>query len=163
MSCLKAIDNFIWKNLDELTEFEHCKPAPFISHYILMVIRVTISLGLLAFSIAIFIISDWGSIKYFSEWAVYAATVCYGLMAYVQIKTQKKVEDFALDVEKYRRDSWIQDDLENEVNTSNLLISTGWKWIIFFYQMCLTSCLLASAVFWITYAVDWSNDPNFES
>ena len=151
-NCCRAVSDFIWKNLEELTEFEHCKPAPFVSHRFLMFLRIFVSLCLLALSITIIIVTNFDSLKYFSEWALYAATILYAVMAYVQVKTQQSIEDFTLDVTREKRDSWIQDDLEREVETRNIIESTGWKWIIFFYQMCFVCCLLASTVFWVTFA-----------
>ncbi len=82
------MNDFIWKNLEELTEFEHCKPAPFVSHRFLMFLRIFVSLCLLALSITIIIVTNFDSLKYFSEWALYAATILYAVMAYVQVKTQ---------------------------------------------------------------------------
>jgi hypothetical protein len=115
-----------------------------------MWLRIFISASLLAESLAVIIITDFDSIKYFSEWALYGATILYALMAYVQVQTSKEVKDFALEDQKGRRDSYILDDIEDEVNTSNYLVSTNWKWIIFFYQMCFVCCILASIVFWFT-------------
>jgi len=149
-SCCRGINNFIWENQRDLTEFEHCKPAPFVSNSCLMWLRIFISASLLATAIAVIIITDWDSIKYFSEWALYGATILYALMAYVQVQTSKEVKDFELDDPSKRRQSYILDDIEAEVNTSNSLTSTNWKWIIFFYQMCFVCCLLASSVFWFT-------------
>lgn len=145
-----SINNFTWQNQHDLMEFEHCKPAPFVSSKFLCVLRVFISVSLLVESVACIWITDWDSIKYFSEWALYGATILFALMAYVQVKTTKEVKDFTLDDVNQRRQSYLQDDLENEVNTSNFVFSSNWKWIIYFYQLCFVSCLLASFVFWVT-------------
>lgn len=116
-----------------MTEFEHCKPAPFIDNRFLMWIRIFISVSLLAEAIAVIVITDWDSIKYFSEWALYGATILYALMAYIQVQTTKEVKDFAIDETEKLHRSYILDDIEAEVHTSNSLASTSWKWIIFFY------------------------------
>lgn len=71
-------------------------------------------------------------------------------MAYIQVQTTKEVKDFAIDETEKLHRSYILDDIEAEVHTSNSLASTSWKWIIFFYQMCFVCCLLASSVFWFT-------------
>lgn len=153
-ACCSRVNEFIWENQRDLTEFEHCKPAPFIDNKVLMYLRVFISIGLLAESIAVIILTDFDSIKYFSEWALYGATILYALMAYVQVQTTKEVQDFQLDPstsESFKaRETWIEEDLVEEVQSQNLLVNTKWKWIIFFYQMCFVCCLLASTVFWVT-------------
>jgi hypothetical protein len=121
-----------------------------------MVLRVFIALELLAQSIVTIIYTNADSIKYFSEWTLYAATLLFALMAYIQVKTQKKIEDFALDIEPERRNSWVQQDLEDAVLVTNTTESRSWKWVIFFYQMCFTFSLLASAVFWVFFGFDRS-------
>ena len=85
MGCCAPINNFIWENQKDLTEFEHCKPAPFVNSRFLMILRVTISILLFAESVAVIILSEWDSIKYFSEWALYGSTILFALMAYVQV------------------------------------------------------------------------------
>ena len=82
-NCFKQINDFIWENQKDLTEFEHCKPAPFASNKMLCILRVFISISMLAESIAVFTITDWDSVKYFSEWALYGSTILFALMAYV--------------------------------------------------------------------------------
>ena len=52
-----------------------------------MFLRVLIALVLLAESIITMIFTRADSIKYFSEWTLYAATVLFALMAYAQVKT----------------------------------------------------------------------------
>lgn len=66
------------------------------------------------------------------------------------MKTSREIKDFTVGDLRETRNSYIIDDIENEVNTSNMEASNYWKWIIFFYQMCFVSCLLASLVFWTT-------------
>jgi hypothetical protein len=48
-----------------------------------MWIRVFISVALFAEALTVLIVTEWDSIKYFSEWALYGATILYALMAYV--------------------------------------------------------------------------------
>jgi hypothetical protein len=49
----------------------------------LMVLRVFIAVVLLAESIVTIIYTSADSVKYFSEWALYAAAMLFGLMAYI--------------------------------------------------------------------------------
>lgn len=153
-NCCLLVNNFIWRNEFELLQFQHCRPAPFVSSKFLMILRVFIAIELLSQSVVTIIYTKADSIKYFSEWTLYAATILFGLMAYIQVKTQKKIEDFALDIEPDRRNSWVQQDLEEAVLTTNKTESRSWKWVIFFYQMCFTFSFLASAVFWVFFGFD---------
>ena len=52
-----------------------------------MVLRVFTAVVLLAESVLTLIYTKVDSIKYFSEWTLYADTILFGLMAYVQVKT----------------------------------------------------------------------------
>lgn len=72
-----------------------------------MILRVTISIALLCLSIAVIAVTDWDSIKYFSQWALYGATILYALMAYVQVKTSIEIKDFRVEITEIRRNSWI--------------------------------------------------------
>jgi hypothetical protein len=87
-NCCRLINDFIWRNENELLVFQHCRPAPFVSSKVLMVLRVFIALELFAQTIVTIIYTNVDSIKYFSEWTLYAATLLFTLMAYVQVKTQ---------------------------------------------------------------------------
>lgn len=58
-------------------------PAPFVSPKFLMILRVFIALALLSESIVTIIYTNADSVKYFSEWSLYAATVLFGLMALI--------------------------------------------------------------------------------
>ena len=81
-----------------MLKYDLCKPAPYISHKALLVIRVSIAGLLLAETLFTIIVEGAISFAYFSEWSLYMSTICFALMAYSQVVNVAKMEDFNIDI-----------------------------------------------------------------
>lgn len=82
-----------------MLKYNLCKPAPYISHKVLLVIRVSIAVLLFAESLFTIIVEGSISLAYFFEWSLYMTTVCFALMAYSQVTNVVEMDDFNIDIE----------------------------------------------------------------
>ena len=129
-------------------QYDLCKPAPYISHKSLLLIRVSVAVLLLAESIFTICVEGPISFAYFSEWSLYMSTICFALMAYSQVVNVAKMNEFAIDIKSEslygRNDSLIQDtrdNLESMEKTRPKKPSFFPKLIILLYAACFSFCL----------------------
>jgi len=80
-----AFNTFIWRNEAELMKIDHLKAAPCVSTRFLAVLRIILSLALVAQTIACIIQTSAGSSSFFfiSQWNLLLITTLFILMAIV--------------------------------------------------------------------------------
>jgi len=133
-------------------QYDLCKPAPYISHKVLLAIRVSIAVLLLAESLFTIIVEGSISLAYFSEWSLYMTTICFALMAYSQVTNVVKMTQFNIEIN-------IDDDqpaLTTGNDTTMLAKKSSFlpKFLILLYAACFSFCLQALLTFWIAFAFD---------
>lgn len=85
-ACCQWLNNFLWRNKNELLEYDHLKPAPYISHMGLVYLRLFLAVVMIATAITNAVITGWASLRFFDDWGLYLTMILFVLMAVAQIK-----------------------------------------------------------------------------
>ena len=95
---LRNFSNFIWRN--EAEQINHLKAAPCVSTRFLAILRFVISIALVGQTISCIIKTSAGSTSFFfiSQWNLLLITILFTTMAVIQIKHEKRLTTFTVDV-----------------------------------------------------------------
>lgn len=133
MSCgfCTKLSNFMWANQKDMMQHDHTKPAPWLSHQTLLLLRITLSFTMLVVTIGILIITGGKSFIYLSQWSLLLTTLTFGLLALAQIRSHKqRLEEISLADKELSHDN-------TQIINANAPFSS-YKWIVFFYQLAFS-------------------------
>ena len=125
-SCFSRFSAFVWRNEAELLKSDHLQAAPCVSTMCLAILRLIISLALVTQTIACLVQTsktDSTSFFFISQWNLLLITTLFTTMATIQIKHERRLKTFTVDVNPIMRlDSGMDDgqpDIIEEVSETD--------------------------------------------
>ena len=149
--CVRFFDRIIWAGTDDtLLQFDFLKPAPCVSHKTLVILRVIVSVTLCILAlVALVATADEMGFVYLSVWTMVQTTVLFAFMAVVQLKNQRRLTKFTVEVadETEQASRMLESQDIEDLDTTAMInrkskmrqVDTPWKywrWLIVVYQAC---------------------------
>ena len=100
LSCLGAINAFIWQNEASLMKTDHLKAAPCVTTKFLAILRLGISIVSVIQTVFTIIetSNSQTSFEFISQWNLLVITVLFAIMAIIEIKHTRRLNNFAVNV-----------------------------------------------------------------
>ena len=138
MSCsfCTKLNDFLWANQKEMMRYNHCKPAPCISHNGLLYLRAIISLSMIVATVFILIATGGDSLKFLSQWSLLLTTITFAVLFQGQAKSVILIKKDNMTL--------IEDENAEGTNESDADKATlmrpyqAYKWTVFMYQLAFS-------------------------